>query len=339
MDLGDRGPEAELSEQSALGGRRRSHRGRLLRPLYRALKRWQGLRGKPGVLASGTRWRSMDLDEREEAYSPSSCIGGDYGPFIARYRTMSAEARSRIQAWREYAYGPAPSHRLDLFTPQDVTGHAIPVLVFFHGGYWQELSKDESSFAAPALVGAGAALAAVDYTLAPDASITEIVDECRRAVGWLHQQADELGIDPRRIVVSGNSAGAHLAAMVALPGWQRAAGLPADLVRAAVLVSGIYDLAPLVGTSIDIPLGLTDAEVESMSPTRVALDGFPRSLVCWGEVETTEFKAQSWEFANGLTQAGTTCTVLEVPARNHFDVVLDLADPTADITRRVLSVL
>jgi len=127
--------------------------------------------------------------------------------------------------------------------------------------------------------------------------------------------------------------------MVALPGWQQAAGLPADLVRAAVLVSGIYDLAPLVGTSIDIPLSLADSEVESMSPARAALDGFPRSLVCWGEVETTEFKAQSREFANGLTQAGTTCTVLEVPARNHFDVVLDLADPTTDITRRVLSVL
>ena len=287
----------------------------------------------------GTRWRSMGLEEREEAYSPSSCIGGDYGPFVARYRTMSADARSLIQAWREHAYGPAPSHRLDLFKPPDAAGHAIPVLVFFHGGYWQELSKDESSFAAPALVGAGAALAAVDYTLAPDASIPEIVDECRRAVGWLHHQADELGIDPRRIVVSGSSAGAHLAAMVALPGWQQAAGLPADLVRAAVLVSGIYDLAPLVGTSIDIPLNLADSEVESMSPARATLDGFPRSLVCWGEVETTEFKAQSREFANGLTQAGTTCTVLEVPARNHFDVVLDLADPTTDIARRVLSVL
>ena len=118
----------------------------------------------------------MGLEEREEAYSPSSCIGGDYRPFVARYRTMSADARSRIQTWSEHAYGPAPSHRLDMFKPPDATGHAIPVLVFFHGGYWQELSKDESSFAAPALVDAGAALAAVDYTLAPDASIPEIVD-------------------------------------------------------------------------------------------------------------------------------------------------------------------
>jgi arylformamidase len=181
----------------------------------------------------------------------------------------------------------------------------------------QELSKEESAFSAADCMQAGFALAALDYTLAPQASVAQMVDECQQALVWLRGQSAKLGIDGQRIVVAGSSAGAHLAAMLALRAPGQLAG--------AVLVSGIYELEPLIGTSINTALGLDTAAAQALSPARMAVDGFPRCIVAWGEVETAEFKRQSGAFASQLRQAGTPCKAIEVPARNHFDVILDLA--------------
>ncbi|MDP6481017.1 MAG: alpha/beta hydrolase [Acidimicrobiales bacterium] len=284
------------------------------------------------------RWREMSPGEREEAYSPSSCIGGDYAPFLAAYRDRSAAARAGVAGWLEHSYGPSPSQCLDLFMPVDADG-PVPLLVFVHGGYWQELSKDDSSFAAPAWVDRGVAFAALDYTLAPEASLAEIVAECRRAVSWLHENAADLGVDERRILVAGSSAGAHLAAMVAIPGWQRTVGCSGSLVAGTVLISGIFDLEPLGGTSIAEPLRLTDRDLADLSPARLQLGNFPPSTVCWGEVETDEFKSQSRDFAARLDEAGTPCTSFEVSGRNHFDVVFELADPGSLTGMEVASML
>ncbi len=284
------------------------------------------------------RWRAMSPEEREEAYSPSSCIGGDYTPFVTAYRDRSAAVRSSTSGWREFSYGPTASQCLDLFMPVDADA-PVPLLVFIHGGYWQELSKDDSSFAALAWVDRGVAFAALDYTLAPEASLAEIVAECRRAVGWLYENAGDLGVDKRRIVVAGSSAGAHLAAMVAAPGWQRNAGRPGDLVAGAVLISGIFDLEPLLGTSIAEPLCLTGSDVTALSPARLSLEGFPPSVICWGEVETDEFKVQSRIFAELLAATGTEVSSFEVAGRNHFDVVFELADTGSVVGLEVASFL
>ena len=279
-------------------------------------------------------WRTWDSATREREYSPSSCIGGNYQPHIAAYAERSAAARAQFAgsaARLDLAYGASASQRLDFFGPvaSASVGVAVealrlpPLLVFIHGGYWQELSKEESSFAATDALAQGFAFAALDYTLAPAATVAAMVAECRQALVWLHAQAGALGFDPARIVVAGSSAGAHLAAMCALPGTQAA-----HVVRGAVLVSGIYEVEPLVGTSINDALGLDAAAARAVSPALAAgLRGFPPSVVCWGEVETAEFKRQGRDFASRLRQAGSRCEVFEAPARNHFDVILDLADP------------
>jgi len=271
----------------------------------------------------------LPLAEREIAYSPSSCIGGDYAPFIQAYVERSAAALHIHKTGRCLAYGALGSNTLDLFLPLDTgpAGSALPpLLVFIHGGYWQELSKSESLFATDDCIAAGAAFAALDYTLAPHATVAQMVVECRNALRWLHAHADELGFDARRIVVAGSSAGAHLAAMCCLRGWPGDSDLPGGLPAAAVLVSGVYELTPLVGTSINEALALTPETAAHVSPIRFNLAGFPPALVCWGEIETQAFKAQG----SGLAQAIGAVTpsvpqVFEVPGRNHFDVILDLA--------------
>jgi arylformamidase len=296
------------------------------------------------IAGNTSLWRTMSTEVREREYSPSSCIGGNYQPFMEAYRAQSIQARSHTESrgatWHVVRYGGEASQRVDLCVPAKASHSASPLpalLVFIHGGYWQALSAADSLFAASACVDHGHAFAAIDYTLAPDATLPLIVDECRRALACLTRQAAALGFDAQRIVVAGSSAGAHLAAMVARPGWR--ASNAAITVRAAVLVSGIYELEPLVGTSINTALQLDADSAHAQSPARLPLARFPQALVAWGEVETQEFKRQSRHFARDLQRAGTAAQTLEVPLRNHFDVILDLANPATSLGARTLSLL
>ncbi len=275
------------------------------------------------------RWQAMTDEEREAAYSPSSVLpDGDYRPFVAAYGVRSDTAWAALDATdatvSTVAYGPSASQTIDIVVPAavPVTGPPPPLLVFIHGGYWQELSKTDSRFAALDCINHGWAFAAVDYTLAPAADIPTIVDECRQAVNTLVTEAERLGYDPARIVVAGSSAGAHLAAMVGL-----VARVKTPAISGTVLVSGIFALEPLIGTSINDALDLDTHTAISSSPLLADLDSFPPSVVAYGDNETEEFKAQSAAFAARLSAAGTTTVPVEIPDRNHFDVILELATP------------
>lgn len=294
-------------------------------------------------------WRDWDAATVERAYSPSSCIGGNYQTFVAAYRAQSDAARAVLDG--QIAAGQLRHSRVGiaaLFVPTSPNAAPPPLLVFIHGGYWQELGLADSLFAAPGCMAHGAAFAALDYRLAPAVSVAQIVDDCCDAVAQLQAQATELGFDPQRIVVAGSSAGAHLAAMVAMRMPQT--GHP---LRGTVLVSGIYDLEPLVGTSINDALGLDVATAVALSPARQIITpplGIShiqsllsfyscQNIICWGEIETAEFKRQSHDFANTLHALGAACEQFEVPGKNHFDIILDLTDPHTTLGSATLRLL
>jgi len=263
----------------------------------------------------------LDVVTREREYSPSSVTGGTWRPFLARYVEESARAWRTVAGTRDLRYGEAPRATLDFFpAPAGVSRPGL--LVYIHGGYWQELSKAESAFLAPAWHAAGFAHAVVGYTLAPAARVPGIVAECRAALAWLHAHADSLGFDPSRVVIAGSSAGGHLAAACA-----DRSPVP---VRGIVPVSGVFDVGPLIGTSINDALGLdaaTAASLDLLAPER----RYVPAVVAWGEIETREFKRQSHAFQSRLATDGTPCETLEVPGRNHFDVILELGDPASSL--------
>jgi arylformamidase len=261
----------------------------------------------------------VDRLTREREYSPSTVIGGDYAPFLERYRADSARALASLPVERDLRYGDAPRALIDYFPARSPAGRP-GLLVYFHGGYWQELSKEESAFLAPAWHAAGFAHAVVGYTLAPEARLPGIVAECRAAVAWLQARAGRFGFDAGNVLLAGSSAGGYLAAACA-----DAAPVP---LRGIVPVSGIFDVSPLVGTTINDALGLDASTAASLDLLRDERR-FPPAVVAWGEIETGEFKRQSRAFAAELARAGTSCTALEVAGRNHFDVVLDLGNPAS----------
>jgi len=262
--------------------------------------------------------------DRQQEYSPSSCLpDGDYQTHILEYRRASEAAWARANdhptaSTTTIRYGDDEAHAIDVMA---LSGdRPAPLLAFIHGGYWQELSRVESRFPAATCISRGWNFAAIDHTLAPAAPLDRIVDECRRAVRTLAVQAEALSLDPNRIVLAGHSAGAHLAAMVAAdPDGADVAGL--------VLVSGIYELEPLIGTTVNNRLGLDPDTARRNSPLLMDAAGSPSTLVAHGSDETSEFKAQSAAFSHHLEAAGTTVSMLEVAGRNHFDVILDLAEP------------
>jgi len=243
-------------------------------------------------------------------------------PYLNAWVARSRDAETRLRCQKNLLWGERPDELFDYFPAASADA---PLLVFFHGGYWQEHSKGESLFAAPDCIANGIAFAAIDYTLAPQAGVGFIVQQCRRAIASLHRQAAALGFDPRRIYVSGNSAGAHLAAMLLVAGWQGAYGLADDVVAGAVLLSGIYDLEPLMGTYIDAALHLSDADVAALSPLRLKAGRPVRTIVAWGENETAEFKRQSRAFAAALAGSGYPVSAFELAGTNHFDIVFGLA--------------
>src|SRR5271170_7487646 len=212
-----------------------------------------------------SNWRNWPLAERERQYSPSSCVAA-IAPYLEAYAARSREAQQRFRCQKNLSWGEGLDDTFHYFPAASADA---PLLVYFHGGYWQELSKSESLFAAPDCLMNGIAFAAIDYSLAPRATLGTIVEQCRRAIASLHRQAATLGFDARRIYVAGNSAGAHLAAMLLMEGWQAAHGLPDDAIAGGMLLSGIYDLEPLMGTYIDAVLHLTAADVATLSPVRL----------------------------------------------------------------------
>jgi tryptophan 2,3-dioxygenase len=231
--------------------------------------------------------------------------------------------------WRTLRYGAEPAEAVDFF-PAAGPGPA-PLHVFVHGGYWQELSRRESAFAAPGFLHRGAAFAAVGYGLAPAYRLAEIVAMVRRALRMLLDSAAELGVDPDRVVVSGSSAGAHLAAM-ALTDPPLAARL-----GGVVLLSGIYDLEPVSRTYVNDPLGLDPRTARELSPLPALRGPLPPVVVARGGAETGEFVRQHDEMVAALKAAGADVADVVVAECDHFDLPFRLADPQTPLGREVLT--
>lgn len=277
-------------------------------------------------------YRNYDQEELDRQYSPSSCVA-DISLFLDQYAEESRKTRGELSARRGLAYGTEPCETLDFFPVDDPDA---PLLVFIHGGYWQELSKDESSFPAGGLVPAGVAYAALDYGLAPHYRLEEIVGQVRRGLDWLIGHAAELGVDKRRIHLSGSSAGAHLVLMALLGDWRPGGLHPADAFAGATLLSGVYDLEPLRLTYVNEPLGLDETAAHRMSPIHHLPDRLPRLIVARGGAETDEFCRQHDQLVEAALSRALEVRDLRIQHRNHFDITFDLGDPASTLGEAVL---
>ncbi|MDF1735289.1 MAG: alpha/beta hydrolase [Minwuia sp.] len=279
-----------------------------------------------------TDWQQMSDEEVERHFNPR-VAAPDAASHLEHFISESAAARSRQDMRRNISYGPHPREVYDIF-PGPV---GSPMHVFIHGGYWRALSKDEHSFVAEPFAGAGATVVLINYPLCPEVTLDGLVDSVMRGVAHAARHAADYGASTDGIHLSGHSAGAHLCAVAVAQDWS-GHDLPADLIRSATLLSGIFDPRAAMRTTINAEIGLT-AEVAARN--NILTDGFsPRNgidlLVAAGGDEPDGWIGQSSAYAR---MHGVTRPVMLVPGTNHFTLMEAVADPKSDLTRTMLSMM
>ena len=280
-------------------------------------------------------WRTWPPAELERQYDARATVP-DVATELKAYRDASTPMYDLTPCWRDVAYGPGPDETLDLFP---VAGRPeAPLLVFIHGGYWRALHSQDSVFMAQHLTAQGIAVAAINYTLAPQATLAHIVAQCHRAVTWLLKEATSHGIAPQRTVLAGSSAGAHLAAMLLAPDWQTERGILPLTLHGGVLLSGLYDLEPVQQCLPNTWLKLSVHEAKQLSPIHYLPDPRLPLYVAIAEHDTDEFKRQSTDYLAACRAQGNPVNWHTALKRNHFNIVLDWIDPQSHLFQATLAV-
>jgi arylformamidase len=260
-------------------------------------------------------------------FTSQSQIDAQYNPSVAlpdpsapgqHYAAQAQLARTQLAHTLGIPYGPTRAETLDIFPAN--TPHA-PVLVFIHGGYWRALSSADFSGVALGLQALGITTVVVNYALCPQVSIDEITRQCRSALAWTLRNIQHYGADPQRVAISGHSAGAHLAAMALQTPWVEDYGLPADPFVSAVLLSGLYDLAPLRYSYLQPAIQLDEGCIQRNSPVLRVRPCTTPIWITWGAAETAEFARQSAIFYAAWLAAGNTGTLAALPDADHFSVL------------------
>ena len=281
------------------------------------------------------RWQDYPPEELQRQYLTNLTPG--MGGHVRRYEELSDDLVRTMPGELDVPYGAAgPRQMLDIFAPE--TGDA-PILVFIHGGYWFFNSKDPRRFPAREFVPRGIAWAPINYRLAPTVPMSDIVADVRNAVKWLYEHGAQFGCDPERIYVSGNSAGGHLTAELLSDDWPEQYGLPADVVKGACAISGLYDLEPLLECEPNEKLRLDLASAKRHSPI-YHLSGQPTpTIIACGGNESAEFRRQTAAYADILKEAGYPVTHIEVAGHDHFSIIGELANPESPLFQAVIGMI
>ena len=264
----------------------------------------------------------------------------DFADYFARWDVQSRLARQAPGCRIDLPYGQSAGEKLDVFPAGASASKGAPVLVFIHGGYWRSLDKADHSFIAPALTAAGACVVVPNYDLCPAVTIEEITLQMVRALAWTYRHIAAFGGDPQRITVVGHSAGGHLAAMLLACQWtQWAAYLPADLVKNALSISGLFELESIRHTPfVKGDLRLTPQQVLRLSPAWMPAPRQGRLYAVAGANESAEFLRH-----NVLIQQAWGRQVVpvrdELPGLNHFSVLEAMLQPGHLLHQRVLQLL
>jgi len=260
----------------------------------------------------------------DRMYNNRALVPG-FATHLQQWISDSAMARDQLTCLTDLSYGAGPNETLDIFPAADAKA---PVLVILHGGYWRSLDKSDHSFIAPPFVKQGVCVVVPNYALCPAVTVPQIVLQMVKALAWVWRYISEWGGDPARIQVAGHSAGGHLAAMVMACQWQRhAVDLPADLVKSALSVSGLYELESISRSPmLQADLRLDATQVLQCSPAWMPAPAQGRLLSVAGSLESAEFLRHNRLICKAWgAQRVPVCE--ELYGLQHFSILEALAKP------------
>jgi arylformamidase len=258
-------------------------------------------------------WRGMTRAELDDAYNNAAAVKNSAAK-VEEWTQRSAQLRERYQDTLDLAYGPRPRNRIDLFRCGKPSS---PLLVFIHGGYWLRNAKEMFACMAEGPLVAGFDVAMIGYTLAPEATLPQIVAETQSAIRWLRREGARSGIARHKLLLSGWSAGGHLTAM--------AMGLAE--VDAGLAISGIFDVEPCRLNYVNATLNLSAADAALMSPIGHLPERSGPMVIAYGTGELPELQRQSRDYWIALNDAGRKAELLPLAGCDHFSILEELARP------------
>ena len=264
-----------------------------------------------------TLYKGMDAETLEAEYNLVARRGADFPDLVERWLTRSANHRETSGAKVDLAYGDGDREKLDFFYGGDPNG---PVVIYIHGGYWQRGDKNMYSFVTEGFIRHGVSVAMLNYNLTPSVRMGQIPPQIRQAVAWTWHHASDLGFSKDKLYVMGHSAGGHLTAMMMATDWPNFdAGLPTDLVRGGIPISGVFELEPLVHTTLNTGPQMDIAEAQAESPCFIPPVTNAPQLVVVGGGETAEFLRQSDDYVAQYQTSERKMERYDVPNDDHFD--------------------
>ena len=271
-------------------------------------------------------------EEIDQEYNPRFIVENT-DELIQCYFTESQRVLREYSNRSGVAYGPTPSETLDIFPAEKLCS---PIHIFFHGGYWHSLTSRDFAFVAEGLVRNGITAVLVNYALCPSVNIDEIVRQSRAAAAWTYRNAEDFGGNPKRISVSGHSAGGHLTGMLLSTDWEKNYGLPPNLIKGFLPVSGLFDLKPFPFSWLQPKLLLTSEQVLLNSPVFLKPRHTPHVMVAVGADESHEFQRQSKNYTIFLQKHGVPAEYLSMPGKNHFNIIHDFLGDGGPLCKKII---
>jgi acetyl esterase/lipase len=268
-------------------------------------------------------WAALSQAERDAAYDNNAAVKNS-AALIAERNQLSETLRASSKSFLDVPYGDRDRTKIDLYPATD---KAAPCLVFLHGGYWQRNSREVFAMLVEGVAAHGWSVAIPGYSLAPDVSLTDIVTEISQSLDWLAENGESYGISGP-VVLSGWSAGAHLAAMA----------LDHPRVAAGLAISGVYDLGPIRDTGLNNALKLTSAEVAALSPLRLPAV-HKRLDIAYGTAELPALVFDSIKLHEMRAAANASGKLFPIEGADHFSILGELRRPDGalvDIARKLV---
>ena len=281
-------------------------------------------------------WLDMDQQELDDAYDQR--VYAPNQPNITERRNWNSETvRGLLGEPVRLSYGSAEIEKIEVYKTNRPNA---PVNIYIHGGAWRGGRARQNAYVAETYVKAGAHFAAVDFNNVgeTEGDLFPMVDQCRRAVAWVYRNAASFGADRERIYLCGHSSGAHLGGCVLLTDWTKE-GLPQDIIKAALLGSGMYDLRAVRLSQRSSYVKFTDRMEHELSPQR-HLDRIRTPLtLTYGSLETPEFQRQTREFHAALVAAGKPAQLIVGRGYNHYETQETMGNPYGFMGRAALDMM